>query len=95
MSSYFIYILASKRNGTLYIGVTDNLLRRIAEHKSNIIPDFTKIHNIHSLVYYEECPDIIVAISREKQLKHWKRQWKLKLIEESNPHWKDLYDSLQ
>ena len=94
MPTYFIYILASKRNGTLYIGVTNNLTKRIAEHKYGIIPGFTKKYAVYSLVYYEECSDIIVAISREKQSKHWNRKWKIRLIEENNPHWQDLYESL-
>ena len=91
---YFVYILASKKNGTLYIGMTNNLLRRIAEHKNNIFPGFTQRYNVHSLVYYEIFEDPYHAIQREKRLKKWNRKWKIQLIEEKNPEWKDLYDTL-
>jgi len=91
---YYVYILASKRNGTLYIGVTSNLIKRIYEHKNNIIEGFTKKYNIHKLVYYEITEDVNSAIVREKQLKRWKRNWKIKLIEKNNPEWKDLYFEL-
>jgi putative endonuclease len=86
----YIYILASKRNGTLYIGVTNNLLRRIHEHKKGIVEGFTKQYGVHYLVYYEEAENPISAIEREKQLKQWHRQWKINLIQEKNPEWKDL-----
>ncbi len=89
-----MYILASKRNGTLYIGITNDLIKRIYEHKQNIIDGFTKQYNIHSLVYYEITNSIEEAIKREKQLKKWERNWKLSLIEKNNPEWKDLYDDL-
>jgi len=88
--TYYVYILASKRNGTLYVGVTDNLKRRIYEHKNNLIKGFTQKYNIHNLVYYEETNDVKIAIEREKNLKNWKRKWKLELIEKENPQWKDL-----
>jgi putative endonuclease len=91
---YYIYILASKRNGTLYIGVTSNLIKRIYEHKNNLIEGFTKKYNIHNLVYYEITEDVNSAIAREKQLKRWKRNWKIELIEKNNPEWKDLYFEL-
>jgi putative endonuclease len=91
---YYIYILASKKNGTLYIGVTSNLKKRIYEHKNNKIEGFTKKYNIHDLVYYEETSDIKSAIEREKQLKKWNRNWKIKLIEEVNRDWNDLYEEL-
>jgi putative endonuclease len=91
---YFVYILASGRNGTLYIGVTDNLLRRVGEHKSNEIKGFTQKYEVHSLVWFEETSDINEAIKREKQLKVWKRNWKIRLIEEKNPDWDDLYEEL-
>ena len=94
MNSYYVYILASKRNGTLYIGITNNLLKRIDQHKKDIIEGFTKRYKVHILVYFEETSDIKVAISREKQIKKWHRDWKLKLIESKNPNWKDLYDEL-
>jgi len=91
---YYVYISANKRNGTLYIGVTSNLKRRIYEHKNNLIDGFTKRYNVHKLVYYEETNDIQRAIQREKQLKKWNRKWKMELIEKVNPQWKDLYDDL-
>jgi putative endonuclease len=91
---YFVYILASKRNGTLYIGVTNNLLRRVWEHKNGIIGGFTKKYKVHMLVYYEQGEYVIGIINREKQLKKWNRKWKLELIEKTNPEWKDLYYEL-
>ena len=84
-NQYYIYILANKRNGTLYIGVTSNLIKRVYEHKKNLVDGFTKKYNIHKLAYYEITNDIESAIEREKQLKKWNRKWKLKLIEKSNP----------
>ncbi len=93
-NQYYIYILANKRNGTLYIGVTSNLIKRLYEHKNNIIEGFTKKYNIHKLVYYETTNDIESAIRREKQLKKWNRKWKINLIENSNPEWIDLYFGL-
>jgi len=91
---YYVYIMASKRNGTLYIGVTKNLIKRVYEHKHNMVESFTKKYNVHKLVYYEYTEDVISAIEREKRLKTWQRQWKLRLIEEMNPEWNDLYDEL-
>ncbi len=91
---FHIYILASKRNGTLYIGVTSDLVRRVYSHKNNLVEGFTKKYNIHNLVYYEQRGSAEDAIVREKQLKRWKRSWKLELIEKDNPQWKDLYDEL-
>lgn len=88
---YYVYILASKRNGTLYIGVTDDLIRRIYEHRNDLVAGFTKKYGVHYLVYFESCQDVIEAIIREKRMKKWKRQWKIKLIEKQNPTWKDLY----
>jgi len=88
---YFVYILASFRNGTLYIGVTNNLLRRVSEHKSGTIKGFTQKYNVKMLVYYESTNNITTAIAREKQMKKWNRKWKLKLIEEFNPNWEDLF----
>ncbi len=84
------YILSSKRNGTLYIGVTNNLERRLYEHKNNLIEGFTNKYNVHHLVYYEDVNDIQTALQREKQLKRWTRKWKLELIEKVNPGWRDL-----
>ncbi|NHN36106.1 GIY-YIG nuclease family protein [Pseudomaricurvus alcaniphilus] len=89
-----VYILASKRNGTLYIGVTSNLVRRIWEHKQNLIAGFTQKHQVHKLVYFELADDMYAAITREKQLKKWNRQWKIRLIETQNPEWRDLYSDL-
>lgn len=94
MKSYYVYILASKRNGTLYIGVTDHLVKRVWQHKNNLVEGFTKRYKVHMLVYYEDTPDIMSAIAREKQLKAWKRQWKLELIEKNNTDWHDLYNEL-
>ena len=90
---YYVYILASKRNGTLYIGVTNNLLNRNWQHKQKESENsFTARYNVNKLVYYEVCSDIRAAIAREKQLKNWKREWKIKLIEEENKIWRDLYN---
>ncbi len=87
----YVYILASKRNGTLYIGVTSDLPKRIHQHKSGNHDSFTKKYDVNQLVYYEGIEDINSAIWREKNLKAWKRQWKIDLIEKNNPSWKDLY----
>jgi putative endonuclease len=94
IKNYYVYILASKRNGTLYIGVTSNLAKRIYEHKHELIGGFTKKYNVDRLVYYETTEDVESAILREKRLKKWKRQWKIELIEKKNPTWKDLYYDL-
>jgi putative endonuclease len=94
MKSYYVYILASKRNGTLYIGVTSDLIKRVEEHKNNLVDGFTKKYNVHDLVYFENTDNIESAIKREKQLKTWKREWKLELIEKQNPTWSDLYKDL-
>ncbi|HTE21942.1 MAG TPA: GIY-YIG nuclease family protein [Candidatus Limnocylindria bacterium] len=90
MKAYYVYILASKQNGTLYIGVTNNLTRRIGEHKSKAVKGFTEKYGVHILVYFEETPNIEAAITREKQLKNWQRAWKIVLIEKENPYWHDL-----
>jgi putative endonuclease len=89
-----VYILASKQNGTLYIGVTGDLVKRAWQHKNNLVEGFTKKYGVHLLVYYEMHPDILSAITREKQLKKWNRAWKLELIEENNPEWNDLWDKI-
>jgi len=94
MKEYFVYILASKRNGTLYIGLTNNLLKRVHEHKNDLLNGFTKKYSMHMLVYYEVFRNINDAITREKRMKKWDRQWKIKLIEKSNPEWEDLYYNL-
>jgi putative endonuclease len=90
MDRYAVYILASRRNGTLYIGVTNDLVRRIAQHKALAVPGFTRQHGVTTLVYVERYPTIVEAIAREKQLKGWNRAWKIKLIGRSNPQWLDL-----
>ena len=90
MKDYYVYILASKRNGTLYIGFTDDLQRRIKEHKEKSVSGFTAKYNVNLLVYYEVFADADEAFIRERRLKKWKRAWKLKLIEEINPEWNDL-----
>ncbi|MCQ8105470.1 GIY-YIG nuclease family protein [Methylomonas sp. SURF-2] len=90
-----VYILASQRNGTLYIGVTSNLLQRIWQHKEDLVEGFTKQYRVHTLVYYELHADMNAAIAREKQLKKWNRKWKLDLIEQQNPNWRDLWDDIK
>ena len=94
MGQYFVYILASKKNGTLYIGVTNNLLKRVYEHKKKLVEGFTQKYDVHNLVYYEIFRNIQDAITREKNMKKWKRKWKMEMIEESNPNWEDLYNTL-
>jgi len=89
-----VYILASRRNDTLYIGVTSNLIKRVYEHKNNLAAGFTQKHNVHRLVYFETTDDINSAIRREKQIKKWNRNWKIELIEKNNLDWKDLYCDL-
>ena len=91
---YYVYIMASGRHGTLYIGVTDNLIRRVYEHRRDLLAGFTKRYGVHLLVHYEQSADISVAIWREKRLKKWKREWKIQLIEKDNPTWRDLYPEL-
>jgi len=93
MSAY-IYIMSNKQEGTLYVGVTSNLIKRVHEHKNSFIDSFTQKYNLKRLVYYEVYENIEEAIKREKQLKNWKREWKLKLIYELNEGWSDLYDGL-
>jgi len=94
MKQYYIYILASKMKGTLYIGVTSDLIRRVYEHKNNLVEGFTKKYSVHNLVYFECADNPEAAITREKQLKEWRRSWKIELIEGKNPCWNDLYESL-
>jgi putative endonuclease len=89
-----VYMLASQRNGTLYVGVTSDLIKRIWQHKHHIAKGFTSEHHIHLLVWYELHPNMESAITREKVLKGWKRAWKIRLIEEANPEWGDLYPGL-
>ncbi|MBE6354900.1 GIY-YIG nuclease family protein [Treponema sp.] len=90
MEKYYVYILANKTNSTLYIGVTNDLKRRIYEHKNKLYEGFSAKYNVNKLVYFEECSDIKSAIQREKNLKKWKRAWKNELIEKTNPEYKDL-----
>jgi putative endonuclease len=92
--NFYVYILASRRRGTLYVGVTSDLIKRVYEHKSGLVDGFTRQYRVHRLVYYEIAENAEVALTRERQIKKWNRVWKLKLIEERNPEWKDLYDSL-
>lgn len=94
MPDSYVYIMASGRNGTLYIGVSSDLKGRVWKHKHDATGGFTAKYRVHDLVYYEVAGDIRSAITREKQLKKWNREWKLRLIEESNPTWRDLYDDL-
>ena len=88
---FCVYLLASDRNGTLYVGVTSNLVKRIWEHKEGVIPGFTSEYSVHKLVWYEQHESAESAITREKRIKRWNRAWKIKLIEETNPYWNDLY----
>lgn len=91
---YYVYILASKRNGTLYTGVTSDLVKRVYEHKAKQYKGFTSKYNVTQLVYYEIHSEILEGILREKRIKRWARTWKLELIEKFNPHWQDLYETL-
>ena len=92
-NTFYVYIMSNQYNNVLYIGVTNNLLRRVYEHKTGMIDGFTKKYNVHKLVYYESVHDVKDAIAREKQLKHWVRAKKVALIEQMNPEWKDLSEA--
>ena len=92
--AYFVYILASDRNGTLYVGVTNHLARRVAEHRARAVPGFTRRYDVVRLVWFETHTSIDAAILREKQIKEWQREWKLNLFRETNPDWDDLYPGL-
>ncbi|MEW6571967.1 MAG: GIY-YIG nuclease family protein [Nitrospirota bacterium] len=92
--TFSVYILASQRRGILYVGVTTDLLKRVYEHKNSLVEGFTKKYRVHQLVYYEVIEDADAALSRERQIKKWNRAWKLRLIEEQNPEWIDLYENL-
>ena len=92
--AYYVYLLASDRNGTLYIGVTSDLVRRVYEHKNKVKPGFTRRYDVGRLVWFEIYDDPTNAILREKEIKKWRRAWKLRLIEQSNPQWVDLYDQI-
>jgi len=94
MKHYYVYILASKKNGTLYVGVTSDLIKRVYEHKEGFVEGFTKKYKVHYLVYYEDTNEINAALAREKQMKKWDRKWKIELIEKNNPEWRDLYPGL-
>ena len=94
MSQYYVHILASERNGTLYTGVTSDLIGRVYQHRTALVEGFTKIYRVHRLVYYEVHDDIREAITREKRIKKWRRAWKTRMIEERNPKWDDLYNQL-
>jgi putative endonuclease len=94
MKMYYVYILASKKRGIIYIGVTNNLKRRMYEHKQGLIEGFTKKYFVKNLVWYESTSSVEAAITREKQMKFWKREWKINFIEKANPEWKDLSDNL-
>ena len=89
-----VYILASRRNGTLYVGVTSDLIKRVWQHKNDLVEGFTKQYDVHVLVWYEPHETMESAIKREKSIKKWNRKWKLDLIEQSNPQWRDLFDGL-
>ena len=89
-----VYLMASKRNGTLYVGVTSDLVQRVWQHKTDFFEGFTKRYRVHTLVWYEACGSMETAIAREKAIKEWKRAWKIRLIEETNPGWRDLYKGL-
>jgi putative endonuclease len=91
---YFVYMLASKPHGTLYVGVTNDVMRRAHEHKEGLVPGFTKKYGVKSLVWFESYGDIYEAIAQEKRIKRWRRDWKKNLIERDNPHWTDLYLAL-
>ncbi|MCL2451305.1 GIY-YIG nuclease family protein [Candidatus Saccharibacteria bacterium] len=94
MKSYYVYILTNRTNQIFYIGITNDLWRRIYEHKNHLVTGFTDKYNLEKLVYYEETSDVNSAIQREKQLKNWHRQWKINLIEQANPNYKDLAEEL-
>ena len=92
--SFYVYILASRRNGTLYIGMTDNLIQRVWMHRNNVVPGFTKAYGVKMLVWHEQHETRAEALTRERQMKRWNRKWKLQIIERSNPRWSDLYETL-
>jgi len=94
MESFYVYIMASRRNGTLYTGSTSDLIKRVWEHKNSVTPGFTAKYNVHTLVYYEVHTTYLEAARREQRFKNWCRQWKLNLIETINPEWRDLYEDI-
>lgn len=94
IKTYYVYLLASKKNGTLYAGVTGNLFQRVWQHKNDVHEGFTRRCSVHRLVWFEATTDVQAALLREKQIKKWRRQWKINLIEEENPNWDDLHEEL-
>ena len=94
MANYWVYVLTNKPRGTLYVGVTNDLVRRVAQHREGLIGGFTKRYALKELVYFEQFDGPSTAIQREKNIKHWSRQWKLELIEGANPKWRDLYKDI-
>ena len=94
MQGGWIYIMTNRRSGTLYVGVTSNIRRRIAEHKGGLIHGFTRHYGLDRLVYVERHEDMVAAIQREKNIKHWPREWKIDLVVSMNPDWRDLYDEI-
>lgn len=92
--SYYVYILASAPYGTLYTGMTSDLVRRVWEHRSDLVPGFSKQYQTHTLVWYESHHEVMAAIAREKRIKNWNRDWKVNLIQAMNPEWRDLYDRI-
>jgi len=92
--TYYVYVLASRRNGTLYVGMTSDLVKRVWEHKSKQVEGFTKQHRVDRLVYYEAYDDACDATTRERQMKKWRREWKVALVEKENPGWLDLYEEI-
>jgi putative endonuclease len=94
MRTFYVYLLASSRNGTLYLGVTNDLVRRVYEHRTKAVPGFTSRYGVDRLVWFECHSEALSAIAREKDLKKWRRAWKIRLIEENNPDWSDLYDGI-
>lgn len=94
LRKYYVYILTNKRNGTLYIGVTSDLIKRVWQHKNDIFEGFSKKYKTHRLIYFEEYSSIELALNREKRLKNWQRTWKIELVEAFNPYWRDLYENM-
>jgi putative endonuclease len=92
--NYFVYLMASAKNGTLYVGVTNDLIRRVFQHRSGAVDGFTERYAVHRLVWFESTSSIESAIQKEKQIKNWRREWKIALIQKDNPEWRDLYDAL-
>jgi putative endonuclease len=91
---YYVYLMANRKHGTLYVGVTNNLIRRAYEHRTDAVRGFTSRYHVHLLVWFERYEDALTAIAREKEIKKWRRDWKINLIEQTNPEWADLFESL-